>query len=179
MMYAKSSFALSGSEKYTAVKLPYGNGQFEMTVLLPRDQNSIIEILNSFTTAQWSKIKSDTAKIGINLGLPKFTLEYSKKLNNVLNSMGIQKAFGNMAEFQKISKAEAIKVSFVKQDTYLGVDERGTEAAAVTSIGMVAVSTGPQEPQNIIFDRPFGLIISEKTSDTILFMGRIMSPDSK
>jgi len=179
MMYAKSSFALSGSEKYTAVKLPYGNGQFEMTVLLPRDQNSIIEILNSFTTAQWSKIKSDTAKIGINLGLPRFTLEYSKKLNNVLNSIGIQKAFGNMAEFQKISKAEAIKVSFVKQDTYLGVDERGTEAAAVTSIGMVAVSTGPQEPQNIIFDRPFGLIISEKTSNTILFMGRIMSPDSK
>jgi len=179
MMYAKSDFALSGSEKYTAVKLPYGNGQFEMTVLLPRDQNSITEILNSFTSAQWSKIKSDTAKIGINLGLPRFTLEYSKRLNDALKSMGMPKAFSDLAEFGKMIKTMPIKVGFVKQDTYLGIDEKGTEAAAVTTIAMVELSSNPKEPQNVIFDRPFGIIISEKTSNTILFMGRIMNPDSK
>ena len=179
MMYAKSDFALSGSLKYIAVKLPYGNGQFEMTLLLPRDQNSITEILNSFTSAEWNKIKSDTAKTGINLGLPKFTLEYSKRLNDVLKSMGMPKAFSDLAEFGKITKTMPIKVGFVKQDTYLGIDEKGTEAAAVTTIAMVELSAGPKEPQNIIFDRPFGLIISEKTSNTILFMGRIMNPESK
>ncbi len=179
MMYSKSDFALSGSEKYTAVKLPYGNGQFEMTILLPNTQHSINEILSSFTTAEWTKIKSDTAKTGVNLGLPRFTLEYSKKLNETLNKMGISAIFNTAAELGKINRTVPTMVSFVKQDTYLGIDEKGTEAAAVTSIGIVATSAGPTQPLQIICDRPFGIIISEKTSNTILFMGRIMNPDSK
>lgn len=179
MMYSKSDFALSVSEKYTAVKLPYGNGQFEMTILLPKTQNSISEILSSFTAAEWSKIKSDTAKTGVNLGLPRFTLEYSKKLNGTLTKMGISKMFGTAAELGKINRTVPTMVSFVKQDTYLGIDEKGTEAAAVTSIGIVATSAGPGYPPQIICDHPFGIIISEKTSNTILFMGRIMNPESK
>jgi serpin B len=69
-------------------------------------------------------------------------------------------------------------VDFVKQDAYLGIDESGTEAAAVTTIGIVLTSAGPEIPQYIC-NRPFLLVISEKTSNTILFMGRIMNPDSK
>lgn len=178
MMFTKSDFALSGSEKFTAVKLPYGNKQFEMTLLLPQNGSNITEVMNSITASQWSKIKSDTVRTGINLGLPRFSLEYSKNLNGILQKMGIDKAFVNSAQFGKISKATAVKVDFVKQDTYLGIDEKGTEAAAVTSIGIVVTSAGP-EPRDVIFDRPFGLIISEKTSNTILFMGRIMNPESK
>ena len=68
-------------------------------------------------------------------------------------------------------------VSFVKQNTFVGVDEVGTEAAAVTTIGVVLTSM-PSYP-SFICDKPFGFIISEKTSNTILFMGKIMSPDIK
>lgn len=178
MMFTKSDFALSGSEKYTAVKLPYGNKQFEMTLLLPQNGSNITEVMNSITPSQWNKIKSDTVRTGINLGLPRFSLEYSEQLNGVLQKMGINKAFLKSAAFGKINKTAPLMVSFVKQDTYLGIDEKGTEAAAVTSIGIVVTSAGP-EPRDVIFDRPFGLIISEKTSNTILFMGRIMNPESK
>ena len=178
MMFSKSDFALSGTEKYTAVKLPYGNKQFEMTLLVPQGQHSISDIMNSFTAAEWSKIKSDTVKTGISLGLPRFTLEYSKKLDEALKHMGINKVFTNSAELGKISKT-GTRVSFVKQDTYLGIDEKGTEAAAVTTIGITVTSAGPQQPRQILCDRPFGMIISEKTSNTILFMGRITNPESK
>lgn len=178
MMFAKSDFALSGSEKFTAVKLPYGNKQFEMTLILPQNGTTIAEVMDAMTASQWNKIKSDTARTGINLGLPRFTLEYSKKLNGILEKMGMNMAFVNAAQFGKISKATAVKVDFVKQDTYLGIDEKGTEAAAVTSIGIEVTSAGPG-PRDVIFDRPFGIIISEKTSNTILFMGRIMNPESK
>lgn len=92
--------------------------------------------------------------------------------------MGISKIFTDLAELGKVSRSAPLEVSFVKQDTYLGIDEKGTEAAAVTSIGIVATSAGPTEPLQIICDRPFGIIISEKTSNTILFMGRIMNPES-
>lgn len=178
MMFAKSDFALSTSEKYTAVKLPYGNEQFEMTLLLPKGENSITEVMNSMTVSEWAKIKSDVFLKGINLGLPRFTLEYSKKLNEILKNMGINQAFLNEAQFGKLSKATSVKVDFVKQDTYLGIDEKGTEAAAVTTIGVEVTNAGP-ESREVIFDRPFGLVISEKTSNTILFMGRIMNPESK
>jgi serine protease inhibitor len=178
MMFSKSDFALSGTEKYTAVKLPYGNKQFEMTLLVPQGQHSISDIMNSFTAAEWSKIKTDTAKTAISLGLPRFTLEYSKKLDETLKHMGINKVFTDSAELGRISKT-GTRVSFVKQDTYLGIDEKGTEAAAVTTIGITLTSAGPQQPRQIICDRPFGMIISEKTSNTILFMGRITNPESK
>jgi len=59
------------------------------------------------------------------------------------------------------------------------VDEEGTEAAAVKVIGMMATSAGPPKPIPFVCNHPFGIIISENTSNTILFMGRIMNPDSK
>ena len=87
--------------------------------------------------------------------------------------MGMERAFAKNAQLGKINPTADLFVSFVKQNTYLGIDEKGTEAAAVTSIG-VGVTSVPIEPY--IADHPFMLVISEKTSNTILFMGKIMDP---
>jgi len=179
MMYNNGDYAAVSTDKYLAAKLPYGNGQFEMTVLLPQAGTSITDLLSSFKTEDWTKIQSITGKGKVNVGLPRFKLDYSIQLNKTLEKMGLSRVFTNSAEFGKISKSTQTLVSLVKQDTYLGIDEKGTEAAAVTVIGMLATNAGPTEPLQIICDRPFGIIISEKTSNTILFMGRIMNPDSK
>lgn len=179
MMFNNGDFVALTSDKYSAAKLPYGNGQFEMTILLPQAGTSINDVLNSFATAEWTKIRSASGTRKVNIGLPRFSLDYSIQLNKTLAGMGINKAFTDLAEFGKISKSTKTLVSLIKQDTYLGIDESGTEAAAVTTIGMVATNVGPAEPLQIICDRPFGIIISEKTSNTILFMGRIMNPESK
>lgn len=178
MMYNNDDYAAGSFDKYLFAKLPYGNGQFEMTVILPQSGTSITDLLNSFTTEEWTKIKSVVGEQKVNVGLPRFTLNYTIQLNKTLAAMGLNKVFSNAAEFGKISRSAATAVSFIKQDTYLGIDEKGTEAAAVTTIGMIG-SPGPIEPLQIICDHPFGIIISEKTSNTILFMGRIMNPDSK
>lgn len=178
MMYNNDDYAAGSFDKYLVAKLPYGNGQFEMTIILPKTGTSITDLLNSFTTAEWNKIQATTGKQKVNVGLPRFTLNYTIQLNKTLAAMGLNKVFSNAAEFGKISRSAATAVSFIKQDTYLGIDEKGTEAAAVTTIGMIG-SPGPIEPLQIICDHPFGIIISEKTSNTILFMGRIMNPDSK
>lgn len=178
MMYNNDDYAAASFDKYLAAKLPYGNGQFEMTIVLPKTGTSITDLLNSFTTAEWNKIQSTTGEQKVNVGLPRFTLNYTIQLNKTLAAMGLNKVFTNAAEFGKISKSAATAVSFIKQDTYLGIDEQGTEAAAVTTTGMTG-APGPIEPLQIVCDRPFGIIISEKTSNMILFMGRIMDPDSK
>ena len=107
------------------------------------------------------------------MGLPRFTLDYDIKLNNILKTMGMSQAFTDAAQLGKINPTADLLVSFVKQNTYLGIDEKGTEAAAVTSIGVTTTSIGPDP---YVCDRPFVLLISENTSKTILFMGRIMNP---
>lgn len=179
MMYAESDFEVGAGVGYNAVRLPYGNGQFNMTLLIPNGSNTIDEVFKDITSDEWSQLNTvRMAKRGITVGLPKFTLEYSAQLKETLQALGIQTVFQKGAQLGKINKAESLMVDFVKQDTYLGIDEKGTEAAAVTSIGMVATSAGP-EPPRYICDRPFGLVISENTSNSILFVGRINNPESK
>ncbi|WP_439555337.1 serpin family protein [Dyadobacter sp.] len=178
MMNVKGAFTTDGDANYSAVKLPYGNGQFSMTILLPKGSAKIDGILSGLDADKWKTIASRTNTSNIKVGLPRFKMEYSTFLSGTLKQMGIKRAFTNGAEFGKINRDTKLKVDFVKQDTYLGIDEKGTEAAAVTSIGMSTTSMGPEEPK-FICDRPFGIIISENTSNTILFMGRIKNPDSK
>ena len=180
MMYAKSDFKVASGEKYNALQLPYANGQFNMTLLIPQGQNTVGSVISGLTPQDWNELQTTRlTKTGVNAGLPRFTLEYNAELNSTLNKMGINKVFTeNAAQLGKINKTADIFVDFVKQNTYLNIDEKGTEAAAVTTIGIGFTSAPPSEPK-FICDRPFVLIISEKTSNTILFMGRIMNPDSK
>lgn len=177
MMYARSSFKNFSAASYDMVQLPYANGQFNMTLLVPKGENTVNKMLADFKSSDWDRLRNGTSESNIEVGLPRFTLEYSAKLNQTLEKMGIQKAFTSAAELGKINPTADLFVDFVKQDTYLGIDEKGTEAAAVTSIGVSATSAGPNP--RIVCDRPFALIISENTSNTILFMGRIKNPESK
>lgn len=178
MMYQTEKFKSYSTDDYTAVRLPYGNGQFAMTVILPAEGRKLNEVLAGLSSADWETIKDNMHESKINLGLPRFTIPaYEIKLNNVLKSMGMQSAFNNGADFSKMSDAGNLEVSFVKQNTYLKVDEEGTEAAAVTSTG-ITVTSVPIIKQ-VLCDHPFGLVIGEQTSNTILFMGKIMDPDAE
>ena len=178
MMHQSSSFKHYSAADYTAIQLPYGNGQFSMTVILPKQGQTLNKVLSGLGSTDWANIQDNMVAGKINLGLPRFTIPaYEIKLNSVLEAMGMKAAFSSKtADFSNMS-SQSIYVSFVKQDTYLKVDEQGTEAAAVTTTGMVTTSV--QIPQEVLCDHPFGIIISEKTSNTILFMGKIMNPDSE
>ncbi|WP_353722808.1 serpin family protein [Dyadobacter sp. 676] len=178
MMYVSSDFKTGNVDNFVAVQLPYANGQFNMTLLIPRDQAKVDDVLKSITGDSWSKLNSGMQESGVTVGLPRFTLEYSAQMKETLQKLGIQKVFKDEADLSKINNSSKLFVDFIKQDTYLGIDERGTEAAAVTSVGAITTSAAP-EPPRYICDRPFGLVISENTSNTILFIGRIKNPDSK
>ena len=178
MMFNEADYKVAEGQKYKAALLPYANGQFNMTILIPQGETTVGQVVTGLTAEDWNdlqtkRLSSRKAKVGI----PRFTLDYSAKLNETLKKMGIKKVFTDDAELTKISKGGGLMVDFVKQDAYLGIDETGTEAAAVTTVGVVLTSL-PVIPEYVC-DRPFLLVISEKTSNTILFMGRIMNPDSK
>lgn len=177
MMNQQESFEYASLADYTALRMPYGNGQFVATLILPKEGKTIGNVFSGFDVAKWDELQNSLRKQTVIVGLPKFKFNQEFELNKTLQKMGMVRAFTPAAQLDGINKTEPLDVSFVKQNTFVGVDEVGTEAAAVTTIGVVLTSL-PSYP-SFICDKPFGFIISEKTSNTILFMGRIMSPEIK
>ncbi len=175
MMRVKNNFQVAQGTDYAAVQLPYSSGQFNMTLLIPNQKEGVSKVIAGLSASAWKDLQSNFREKAVTVGLPRFTLDYKTKLGAVLQSMGMTKAFTKSAELGKISSAADLLVSSVNQFTYLGIDEKGTEAAAVTVVGVGVTSVGPSEP-TLIADHPFVLIISEKTSNTILFMGKIVNP---
>ncbi|MBB5282101.1 serpin B [Rhabdobacter roseus] len=175
MMKQEGRFSAATTEGYKALQLPYSSGQFNLTLLMPQGNATIQSLVDQFGSADWATLQSTLRPQEVEVGLPRFTLDYEVNLNSTLEKMGIRRVFTGAAELTGISKNDQLLVSFVKQNTYLGVDEKGTEAAAVTTIG-IELTSAPAQAVPYIFDRPFVFIISEKTSNTILFAGRIMNP---
>ncbi len=172
MMNQTEKFNYKDNELMQLVELPYGNSAFSMIVMLPKEEKKLLDVIRALNNPDyWAGLKSGLIDHEVELFLPKFKTEYSKKLNKVLTDMGMGLAFTNDAEFSGMSDIPA-KIDFVKQDTYISVDEIGTEAAAVTTVGMVMTSM-PSEPQKVVFNanRPFIYVIQENYTGSILFMG--------
>lgn len=172
MMHLDTKLPTSFRTKYAAFTLPYSKGDFSMTVLLPTHADSLDALIQGFHAAEWNALQASMQEASIPIGLPKFSMEYDINLNDILKDMGMPSAFGSSADFSGMLKGTPLAISEVKQKTYVAVDEKGTEAAAVTSIGVITTSL----PPSIICNRPFAFIISEKQSGAILFMGKIVNP---
>ncbi len=162
---------------YKAIELPYGCTNFTMVVVVP--EGTLSDFISTLTAEKWNTITSafnDQEEFGeMTVYLPKYKFSYEKYLNDQLQSMGMLDAFiPGVANLSGISDA-SIYVDFVKQNTFVEVDEKGTEAAAVTTIGIVETSFPPQ-PQEFVIDKPFVFAIRERTTNALLFIGQVVNP---
>ncbi len=114
----------------------------------------------------------------ISLSLPKFTTDFGMSLKPILANLGIKRAFGNKAQFGGISD-EALFISDIIQKAYINVNEKGTEAAAVTVIFSGALSSRPPKIEIVDFDRPFIYAIIKDNSNEVLFTGKVGNPAIK
>ncbi len=112
------------------------------------------------------------------LALPKFTTDFGMSLKNTLASLGIKRAFGGKAQFGEISD-ETLYISDVVQKTYINVNEKGTEAAAVTMAVAGLLSMRPSKTESITFDRPFIYAIVKDNGNEVLFAGKVGNPAIK
>lgn len=114
----------------------------------------------------------------ISLSLPKFTTDFGMSLKPILANLGIKRAFGDKAQFGGISN-EALFISDIIQKAYINVNEKGTEAAAVTVIFSGALSSRPPKIEIVDFDRPFIYAIIKDNSNEVLFTGKVGNPAIK
>jgi len=174
MMYQKDTFRYAETETAQYLDMPYGNNAFSMTVILPAANKSPAEVLNSLTTDSWNSTLSQLSLREVMVYLPRFKVTNKFKLNNVLQDMGMKLAFSDLADFSNISDLP-LQISEVIHKTYVTVDEEGTEAAAVTSIGIIATAM-PVIPVFRV-DKPFLFVIREKSTGVILFIGKMGNVD--
>jgi serine protease inhibitor len=170
-MANRAQYGYASTEEVQAVELPYGNEKYAMLVLLPQDKLSVEELILGLNADKWNQLLGSLRSQEVEVTLPKIKMETSKGLKPVLQNMGMRRAFTESAELGRISKATRLFVDFVKQDTYVAMDEKGTEAAAVTTIGVGLTSVSPYKV--VRCDRPFAFAIVEKTSGTLQFIGKV------
>ena len=157
---------------YQAVDLLYGNGSFAMTVLLPKAGRTPAAVLAGLTPTAWRDLAGRFRDANVHLTLPRFKMEYSRRLNEDLTALGMGIAFDDTrADFYRIADVRPARLYLtrVDQKTFVEVNEEGTEAAAATAVG-VGVTSAPEVVEMRV-DRPFVFAIRERLSGTVLFLG--------
>lgn len=174
MMAKERKFSYTENDACQVVRLPYGNGAYSMIVLLPKKGYTVSEVIKTLDTDSWKVLRNSmSSRTPVDLWLPPFESKYHVKLNDILCDMGMPRSFGPMADFKPMSP-DALWLSFVQQDAVIKVDEEGTEAAAITSAGMLGATAVAEPPRIIIFhcDHPFLYLITESSTGAILFAGK-------
>jgi serpin B len=158
----------------TVCEMPYSGDKYSMVLVEPKTGKTLADIVPNLDGTEWATWMAGLKATNTQVTLPKFTYSYSISLNDALTAMGMGVAFTNSADFSKLSP-QGVKISEVKHKAYVAVDETGTEAAAVTSVGVTA-TVAPLNPYNFTFNHPFIFAIREKNSGLVVFAGIINDP---
>ena len=160
-----------GNQNFSMVELPYGRGAYSMVLALP-NQGSARELASSLGGSWEAAVAGlDSMEVDV-LNVPRFKLSYDTYLNGALDRMGMGVALRPEADFSNMSPSgQSFCISWVRQKTFMEVDEEGTTAAAVTGVGVEATSfTG------FSLNRSFVLALRERNSGTLLFLGVVGDP---
>ncbi|WP_445630045.1 serpin family protein [Nostoc sp. DSM 114167] len=176
MMSQEGDYRYYESEKFQAVSLPYGkDGKISFYIFLPKKNSNLKAFYQDLNVENWEKWMTQFNNQKGFIRLPRFKTDYEITLNDALKTLGMGEAFSNKANFSGMGKNFAI--SQVKHKTFVEVNEEGTEAAAATSVGIVATSARQEpEPFRMIVDRPFFCAIRDNQTGNILFVGSIIEP---
>jgi serpin B len=172
MMQKTDTFAYTSDETAQYLDLPYGNGSFSMTVILPNEGKTTNDVLKNLTVESWNKTLANLTTRKVEVKLPRFKVQNSYEMKDVLVSMGMVQAFSDYADFSGISNLRLF-ISRVIHSTYCEVNEEGTEAAAVTIIEFELTSMPMYPVYNV--NRPFLFFIREKNTGVILFAAKMGS----
>ncbi len=158
-----------------AVELPYRDSHFSMLVVAPT-AGAFESFEQSFGVEKLSALDAAMTSRQVTLSLPKFSFQWKSSLVASLKALGLKDAFDpTQADFSGISTAMQLYFSDVIHQSYVALDEGGTEAAAATAVVM-AGSAAPTSPLAVSVDRPFLFAIRDLTTGQIVFLGRVVDP---
>ncbi len=177
MMHTQADFGYSEDKQVQVVQLPYKGDDLSMLIVLPKvkDKAAMQQLVNELSVDKIKQWNKGLVTQEVNVHLPKFKLEASYQMKNLLTDMGMPRAFEKGAGFNLFDNSPPIKIDDVYHKAVVIVDEKGTEAAAAT--GIVADATAASAPPPVFkADHPFLFMIKDNKTDAILFLGQVNKP---
>lgn len=173
MMHRHGEYFYADGDGYSAVSIPYGNGAFRMTVILPSEGSFLRDVMASMDGGKFQALQRRMEKCNVDLKIPRFTTEVDLPLNDIISALGAPLIFSSQADFSQFARGD-FYVSKMFQKAKIEVSEEGTKAAAVTAAIMMMSAVRPEKKRNVVFhaDSPFAYIISENSTGSIYFMGQ-------
>jgi serine protease inhibitor len=174
MMKQKADFRAYKGNGFKVAEFPYGQGNFVMDVILPDENNGLTGIIQLLSESSFNEWIAGMREAETELSFPRFKYGYKKKLKDILSDMGMGVAFTDNADFSNISD-QSLLINDVTHQAFIETNEEGTEAAAVTVVDIITTGA-PVAPFVFNADHPFIFIIREITTNSILFMGKVVNP---
>lgn len=160
------------------VNLPYQCNQLSMFVILPKERLGINNFEANFSLEYFREIRKQSTNNEVILSLPKFKIESEIRPTNVISNLGFSTMFSSSADFTNISKVDSLTIGEIIHKTFIEIDEKKTEAAAITEIVIVGYGGGTTAalPPPKIFNanHPFIFMIVDNRTNAILFIGRFV-----
>jgi serpin B len=176
LMQQEETFAYTEGEDYQALELPYRGDDLGMLILLPAE-GEWDDLVTSFDADRLEEVTSGLERARVKVTLPRFTFESEFKLKEMLSRMGMPIPFTGGADFTGITDSRRIFIDEAYHKTFIGVDEKGTEAAAATAIVFVETAMPPASDRyEFKADRPFLVLIRDRVTGAILFVGHVLDP---
>jgi serine protease inhibitor len=175
-MKINGTFNIITHSDFTAVEMPYGDSTFSMVVMLPASGKKVGDLVNELDETTWESWYGSSMPGNIQIELPKFKYGFKELLNEPLINLGLGIAFEEGgADFTRINPDDRLFISRVIHQTFIDVQEEGTEAAAATIVEMEYTAI----PEINIFraDKPFLYLIKENSTGAVMFMGSVGKPE--
>jgi len=168
--------AYGESDVAQVAELPYGGGGMSMVVVLPRAHDGLAALETALTAERLDEWISVLRERRVALSFPRFRVERGFSLKDALSSLGMRLAFDD-ADFSGMAPEGGVFISDVLHKAFVDVDESGTEAAAATAVIMGrSMMEEPETPVTFRADHPFLFLIRDRTTGSILFIGRVADP---
>ena len=179
MMGQSNRFLYAENDLYQSVIMPYGNGSYQMTVFLPREEKTLDDVLAAMNGTNWNSAKYENYDLW--MFIPRIETDTNQDLEEIMASLGMKNAFQEynghgFMDFCYLGDNEESSdqcwISLMRQKTHLKLDEKGTEAATTTAVAVADKAS--VKSAMFLADRPFLYIISERSTGAIFFIGQYM-----
>lgn len=171
MMHAYLEVPYGAGADYAAVELPYDGHELSMVLILPTDLDAFEASLDG---ARLKEVLGSLSEHAVDTRMPKFKFESKFSLVKPLTDLGMGIAFTGDADLSGINGKGGLTISDVIHQSFVAVNEAGTEAAAATAV--IIGETSAPEPAAITLDKPFLFLIRDIATQSVLFAGRVSDP---
>jgi len=173
-MTQDGKFLLGGADGVQVLDLPYETEDLSMIFLLPTAVDGLGALEDRLTLENLRDWMDSVHETEADLFIPRFQVESKVTLKSVLADMGMPLAFSESADFSGIDGKRDLLIQDAVHKGYVLVNEEGTEAAAATAVGVGTTSVPPA----FRADHPFLILIWDRVTESILFLGRVADPSA-